>query len=461
MSELRATVILPTTGDRGPLLPYSVGSILRQTVDQLEIFILGDGVNAATRSVIRELMDGDPRIRFFDHPKDPRRGERHRHQALQEARGRIVCYLTDRDLMLPHHVETLDTLLRDADFGHTLRFGVGPEGGFTFRQTIDITHASDRERVREIKGLIPLSFAGHTLAMYRRLPHGWRTTPPHLSTDRYMWWQFLEHPACRTANSGVPTVLYFKRGDHPGWSTARRQAELASWFLRLGDPDDLAGFSRSVRDAAIADRARLARDLAAQKARKQESLADAEAGALKGETLRRLGALRHPRRTLRQAVGSRLAERKARKKARRRRARRSTRPFASDARTRQLTTDVELDVYWVNEEFGPGPAASLCVLEDEVMRLDLFGGRNSHLHLNLIQSRRVPDGGAARCAFPDASLEEHIRRAGFELANNAPYAFRTNQDARVRALEPDAESLARAARWMQEEMRDLCRLHAG
>ena len=43
-SELAATVVLPTTGDRGPLLPYSVGSILSQTVRNIEVFIMGDGV---------------------------------------------------------------------------------------------------------------------------------------------------------------------------------------------------------------------------------------------------------------------------------------------------------------------------------------------------------------------------------------------------------------------------------
>ncbi len=50
---------------------------------------------------------------------------------------------------------------------------------------------------------IPLSCGAHTLAAYRRLPHGWRTTPPELATDLYMWQQFLEQPWCR-ARSGQP-----------------------------------------------------------------------------------------------------------------------------------------------------------------------------------------------------------------------------------------------------------------
>ena len=222
MSSLRATVILPTTGDRGALLELSVPTVLNQSVRELELFIAGDGVSDAARATIRHLMAADPRIRFFDHPKDTRRGELRRHAMLQEARGRIVGYLCDRDLMLPHHVETLERLLTTADFAHTLRFGITPEGGTQFLHTLDVSDPQDRARLNEVDLLIPLSFAGHTLDMYRRLPHGWRATPPGVPTDRYMWEQFLEHPNCRAAVSFEPTVLYFKRGDHPGWPVARR-----------------------------------------------------------------------------------------------------------------------------------------------------------------------------------------------------------------------------------------------
>jgi GalNAc5-diNAcBac-PP-undecaprenol beta-1,3-glucosyltransferase len=262
--RLQATVLVPTTGDRAVLLRHSVGSILAQTVRDLEVFIMGDGVAEGTRAAIGEMIRSDPRIRFFDHPKHERRGEPYRHAALAEARGEIVCYLTDRDLMLPNHVEVMSRLLRAADFGHTLRFGLAPEGGFTFAHTLDIDDPEDRKIAGVTTSpLIPLSFAGHTLAMYRRLPHGWRVTPEGEPTDRYMWKQFLLEGGCRTATSTEPTILYFKRGDHPGWPVEQRRAELATWSARIGGEAWLAEFSETVRDAAIRDRARLAREMRA------------------------------------------------------------------------------------------------------------------------------------------------------------------------------------------------------
>ena len=44
------------------------------------------------------------------------------------------------------------------------------------------------------KASIGLTGVAHTLEAYRRLPHGWRTTPPEVPTDHYMWRQWLELP---------------------------------------------------------------------------------------------------------------------------------------------------------------------------------------------------------------------------------------------------------------------------
>jgi glycosyltransferase involved in cell wall biosynthesis len=259
IGPLAATVVVPTTGDRGPLLALSVGSILAQGVRDLEVFIMGDGVTDATRTAIADLMRRDARIRFFDHPKHERRGEPHRHVALAEARGKIVCYLTDRDLMLPNHIEAMSRLLSDADFGHTLRFGIEADGSLSFHDILDINDPYDRNTALIRSPQIPLSCAGHTLDMYRRLPYGWRTTPRGNYTDVYMWQQFLSQPVCRTATSTHPTILYFKRGDHPGLPVAERLAELANWHAKIENPDWLTAFTESVRDAAIRDRSRIAR----------------------------------------------------------------------------------------------------------------------------------------------------------------------------------------------------------
>src|SRR5215469_9657290 len=199
--QVMASVVVPTTGNRGHLVRLSVDSILSQTVQDLEVFIIGDGVGEPSREVIQEIVRSDPRVRFYDNPKDVSRGELNRHKALQEARGKIICYLCDRDLMLPNHVESLLGLLADADFACTLNPVIGIDGAVSIQWSYDLGVDADRQSALRYKTGPVLSSVGHTLEMYRRLPHGWRTTPAHLriSTDLYMWHQFLERPDCRAA----------------------------------------------------------------------------------------------------------------------------------------------------------------------------------------------------------------------------------------------------------------------
>lgn len=248
---MRATILMPTHGDRSSLLPYSVGSALRQSVEDIELFIMGDGVSDEARAVIRDLQSKDARIRFFDHPKDSRRGEWRRHEALKEAKGRIVAYLCDRDLMLPDHVETLDRLLEKGNFAQTLTTQCLPDGSVMAYDKLNIGRPSDVAiylRPDTVSG-IGLSFMGHTLEFYRRLPEGWATTPNGIPTDAHMWKKFLSHPECRPVSIDHATILYFATWYSPyekKRDVAQWERELKAWSKRLEDPEWIRTFRGNI-----------------------------------------------------------------------------------------------------------------------------------------------------------------------------------------------------------------------
>lgn len=221
-----ATVLVPTH-DHGPTLLRSVKSALAQTVADLEVLVVGDGVPDETRKVMAELT-ADPRVRFFDNPKGPRHGELHRHAALQEARGEIVCYLADDDLWLPGHVEEMRRLLAKADFAHALPFWIDGKGGFHHLR-VDLAKPYWRELLLGGENRIPLSCGAHTLEAYRRLPAGWRTTPDGTPTDLYMWQQILAAPGIRAVSGSNATVLHFPSFARKSWSKEQRLAELDFW----------------------------------------------------------------------------------------------------------------------------------------------------------------------------------------------------------------------------------------
>jgi glycosyltransferase involved in cell wall biosynthesis len=245
-----ATVLVPTFR-HARLLPISLASALDQENASVEVLVVGDGVEDATRDVIARHAD-DPRVRFLDLPKGPRNGEAYRHEALAEARGRIVTYLADDDLLFRDHVATMLALLEDADFAHppATRF-IGDELQF-FPWSYARPEFREVGRVR--MGSMGLTGAAHTLAAYRALPHGWRTTPAGMPTDHYMWLQWLAAPSMRFATSDRLTHLTFPDPTWKGFPEDERVAVLSEWFGRSRRPgfrveaDEL--FRRAVLRAA-------------------------------------------------------------------------------------------------------------------------------------------------------------------------------------------------------------------
>jgi hypothetical protein len=232
--SVRATVVVPTH-DHGPTLLRSIPTALGQTVQDIEVFVIGDGAPDVTREIMADLVHRDRRVRFFDNPKGPGNGELHRHAALEEAGGRFVAYLGDDDLWLPEHLEVLDGLLQDADFAHSYPIRIGPDGSIA-DWNVDLSLPWFRETVLSGTNFVPLSCAAHTLELYRRLPHGWRTRPEGTWSDLYMWQQILTADGVRAASGTRPTVVHLPSSLRSGWSQERRLEELDRWVDRIGRP---------------------------------------------------------------------------------------------------------------------------------------------------------------------------------------------------------------------------------
>ncbi len=242
-----AAILIPTH-DHAATLDLSVRSALGQTIAEIEVIVIGDGVGDDTREAVAPLTEADSRVRFLDLPKGPHHGEVHRGTAVESAEAEIVCYLSDDDLLLPNHVESMVALLGEADFAHSQNGHLDPDGTW-HHYFADLDLPACREWIMEPgQNVISLTGTAHTVDAYRRLPHGWRTTPAGHWADHYMWQQFLAELWVRAVTADRVTALQFPShlGGRDGWPPERRRAELAEWLEAIE-----AGTGRARLEAAV------------------------------------------------------------------------------------------------------------------------------------------------------------------------------------------------------------------
>jgi hypothetical protein len=250
-----AAAILVPTHDHAATLDLAVRSALEQTVAEIEVVVIGDGVGDDTREVMAGLTREDPRVRFLDLPKGPNHGEVHRGTAIEGTSAEIVCYLCDDDLLLPEHVESMSELLAEVDFANSQNGCLERDGSWHPIFT-DLASARFREwTVRDSgRGGVGLTGTAHTVAAYRRLPQGWRTTPAGREPDQYMWEQFLAEPWVRAASAMRVTAVQFfsHREGRADLSPAERRAEVEAWRDSLADPEGRARFEEAAHRALVA-----------------------------------------------------------------------------------------------------------------------------------------------------------------------------------------------------------------
>ena len=225
----RFTIAIPTHNRRETVL-LAVRSALAQTRPPEQIIVLCDGCDDGTAEAVRSL--GSPLADAIELPKAPGYAYGHRNRSLELARGEVIVWLADDDLLTPNHLELIGALWDRGQFelvqcDAALVYPDDALGWFCGDWSIP----QGRARLA-ITNTNPMAAVSVRVDV-ARAAGGWDVTVPQ-AADWDLWRRVVDRGA-RTARSPEPTVLHFRAtGRQQPW--AERVRQNTAWLERICDP---------------------------------------------------------------------------------------------------------------------------------------------------------------------------------------------------------------------------------
>jgi hypothetical protein len=244
-----ASILIPTW-NAADTLPLAVDSACRQTVVDIEIVIVGDGVTPAARDAIEPLVELDRRIRFLDLPKAPGRGERNRHEGVLACRSDLVVYLADDDLLMPWHVEQIAAAFATADLVQSLNGFIDADDHLGLWPTdLGKGHWRDWHLLEPPRNRVSITGTAHSRARYLELEEGWVQPAPGSWADLTLWQQFFRLPGLRAATLRRLSTLQFPAPLRLLRAPEAIAASYERWHAVVRDPDAAAIIGELQREA--------------------------------------------------------------------------------------------------------------------------------------------------------------------------------------------------------------------
>lgn len=229
-------IIIPTH-NHPDTIGLAIRSAQNQTVGDLDIAVIGDGVSDDTRDVVIPMMKEDARISFIDRPKGVRHGEEYRDETIRRSTAQRVHYLGDDDLFFPDHVDTMTKLVDGVDFANSLPIFVHLDNTLRYVPTDLSKRASLAWHLDPVQRRNSVSLTGvtHTCDSYRRLPFGWRPAPMGRWTDHFMWEQYFSLDGFTARTSHRATTAKFNDKERSHLSGPERAREVSDFLAHMSN----------------------------------------------------------------------------------------------------------------------------------------------------------------------------------------------------------------------------------
>lgn len=123
----------------------------------------------------------------------------------------------------------------------------------------------------------------------------------------------------------------------------------------------------------------------------------------------------------------------------------------NDLKIIPIDDNSHIEVFWKTLKYGKGPAISVYIKKEEILRVDCSGSITGHLHAAFF----LPTKGEVRLLLSEKTCSQQIERAEFEICKNLVYYKSRVANAKVRNAKLNQEKIETAARIASNKMREF------
>ena len=105
---------------------------------------------------------------------------------------------------------------------------------------------------------------------------------------------------------------------------------------------------------------------------------------------------------------------------------------------------VYFNVYWKVLQIGKGPAVTLNIYNNEILKFDCFGKNDGHYHISPKYNKRI--------YFEEETAFQQIEKTSSELRDNIKKYLAINTDKEVREITINQQKLDNAVDKMKDKM---------
>jgi glycosyltransferase involved in cell wall biosynthesis len=224
----RVTVIIPTY-NYAEVLPYSIGSVLRQTYSDFELLVIGDHCTDSSEAVVKAISD--TRVRWINLGKGAGHQSGPNNEGLRQGRGELTAYLGHDDLWLPRHLEVAVKAIDD-----------GTDLSYALTEMIDVPGGPHSFAPQELE-YVPGMWIPPTSVVHRRQAAidagGWRhfRDVPDRDPEAELWLR-LRSAGQRVRLTRRLTAVKFSAGERKDVYARRPTHEQEEWSRRIQSEAD-------------------------------------------------------------------------------------------------------------------------------------------------------------------------------------------------------------------------------